>query len=84
MKATLLDAAAAIDLSTAPAFAESAITTHTPPTPNAQSYTPQSSGSLPAGAATAVTPRAGDEIASTRTAPVAGRDGGLRAGAAAL
>lgn len=86
MKTTLLAVAAAIALSTAPAFAEDAITTQTPPTPNAQSYTPQSSGSLPAGASTAVTPRAGDEIASTRIAPapVAGRDGGLRAGAAAL
>ena len=51
MKTTLLAAAAAIALSTAPAFAQSAITTQTPPNPNAQSYTPQSSVSLPAGAA---------------------------------
>ena len=83
MKATLLAAAAAIALSTAPAFAESAITTQTPPTPNAQSYTPQSSVSLPAGAATSVAPRAGDEIGTTPTAPVAGLDGGSRAVAAA-
>lgn len=73
MKTTLLAAAAAIALSTAPAFAQSAITTQTPPNPNAQSYTPQSSVSLPASAATAVVPRAGDEIGTTPTAPVAGR-----------
>lgn len=73
MKTTLLAAAAAFALSTAPAFAQSAITTQTPPNPNAQSYTPQSSVSLPASAATAVVPRAGDEIGTTPTAPVAGR-----------
>ena len=86
MKTTLLAAVAAIALSTAPAFAESAITTQTPPTPDAQSFTPQPGLGVPPGSATATTPRAGDEIASTRIAPapVAGRDGGSRAGAAAL
>lgn len=77
---TLLAAFAALALGAAPAFARNdTVTTQTPPAPNAQSYTPQPQASLPAGAATSVTPRPGDDVATTatspRAAPVASRFG---------
>ena len=74
---TLLAAFAALALGATPAFAQSdTVTTQTPPAPNAQSFTPQPQASVPAGAATSVTPRPGDGVATTatspRAAPVAG------------
>ena len=54
----------------APALAQNdTVTTQTPPSPNAQSFTPQPGVSLPAGSATATTPRAGDDVSTTQTTP---------------
>lgn len=67
---TLLAAAFALVLGAAPAFARNdTVTTQTPPAPNAQSFTPQPQASVPAGAATSVTPRPGDDVATTATSP---------------
>lgn len=44
-------------------------TTQTPPAPDAQSFTPQPGVGVPAGSATATTPRAGDDVSTTPTTP---------------
>ena len=63
--AALLTAVAA-----APAFSQgSTVTTTTPPSPNASSYTYQSENSLPAGTATSTFIRPGANVATTRTTP---------------
>lgn len=63
--AVLLTAVAA-----APAFSQgSTVTTTTPPSPNASSYTYQSENSLPAGTATSTYSRPGADVATTRTTP---------------
>lgn len=81
MRNASLMSAGLLCLAIAPALAQPTITTQTPPAPNAQSFTPQPSVSVPAGSATAVTPRPGDDIATTPTTPVPGQPGTAATGA---
>ena len=70
MRNALLVPAGLLCLLAAPALAQNdTVTTQTPPAPNAQSFTPQPGVSVPAGSATATTPRAGDDVGTTATAP---------------
>lgn len=73
MRNALLMSAGLLCLAAVPALAQMSqsptITTQTPPSPNAQSFTPSPGVSVPAGAATGVVPRSGDNVGTTQTSP---------------